>query len=92
MCSYWEKIDLAIEIISPDDPERDLIDKRTDYATAGVSEYWIIDPRDDSIILLGLRAGSYQVLNQAWQGNLASELLPGFQVDIEQLFAQASSL
>lgn len=37
--------DLAIEIVSPDSVSRDKRDKFAEYATVGVSEYWIIDPR-----------------------------------------------
>ncbi len=37
--------DLIIEIISPDSVRRDRHDKFREYCEAGVSEYWIIDPR-----------------------------------------------
>ena len=32
------------EVVSPDRPERDLVDKRIDYAEAGIPEYWVVDP------------------------------------------------
>ena len=46
---YWLGADLVVEVVSPDDPDRDLIEKRADYAEGGVPEYWIADParRDD---------------------------------------------
>ncbi len=37
--------DLAIEVISDDSVTRDRRDKYAEYAQAGVSEYWVIDPR-----------------------------------------------
>lgn len=89
---FWETMDLALEIISPDDPERDLIDKRADYAAAGVSEYWIVDPRDDSVLVLGLHDGAYQELNrQTRTETAASVVLEGFQIDVQPLFHQARS-
>lgn len=36
--------DLAVEIVSPESVERDYDRKRRYYETAGVREYWIIDP------------------------------------------------
>ncbi len=87
---FWETIDLAVEIISPDDPERDLNDKRLDYAAAGISEYWIIDPRDDSIKVLELRDGDYQDLSKSTE-TASSKVLDGFQIGVRKLFAAARS-
>jgi Uma2 family endonuclease len=33
---YWTGADLVLEVVSPDKPERDLVDKRFDYAESGV--------------------------------------------------------
>src|SRR5438874_2002204 len=33
---FWQGADLAIEIVSPDDPKRDWETKRDEYATAGI--------------------------------------------------------
>src|SRR6185295_9733062 len=41
---YWLGADLVVEIVSPDDPERDTVVKRRDYAAASIPEYWIINP------------------------------------------------
>ena len=87
---YWEVIDLAVEVISPDDPERDLIDKRADYAAAGISEYWIVDPRDDSVLVLVLHGDTFQAVNaQDRTATAASMVLDGFQIDVRQLFREA---
>src|SRR4029450_11005251 len=42
----WLGADLVVEVVSPDKPERDLIEKRHDYAEAQILEYWIVDTRD----------------------------------------------
>lgn len=86
---FWEIAELVVEIISPDDPDRDLIDKRHDYAVAGISEYWIIDPRDDSVQVMNLRDGKYaNVARSVRIEHAVSEVLPGFRIDVEALFAQ----
>lgn len=46
--------DLVVEILSPDKPERDLVDKRDDYVEAHIPEYWIVDPRHATITILQL--------------------------------------
>ncbi len=37
--------DLAIEVLSPDDRSRDVLDKVGEYLQAGVRLVWVIDPR-----------------------------------------------
>lgn len=56
---FWTGADLVIEVVSPDRPERDLIDKRSDYAEAAVAEYWIVNPMDSTILVLCLEGGEY---------------------------------
>ena len=41
---YWLGADLVAEVVSPDGPQRDLVEKRADYAEGGIPEYWIVDP------------------------------------------------
>ncbi len=41
---FWLGADLVLEVVSPDHPERDLVEKRDDYAEAQIGEYWIVDP------------------------------------------------
>lgn len=56
---FWTGADLALEVVSPDKPGRDLVDKRGDYAEGGVPEYWIVNPEDETITVLVLHEGSY---------------------------------
>ena len=41
---YWLGAVLVVEVVNPNNPARDLIDKRKDYAEAGISGYWIANP------------------------------------------------
>ena len=54
--NYWDGADLAIEIISAslEDRERDLVAKRIEYAQAGIQEYWIVDPAEETVTVLSL--------------------------------------
>jgi Uma2 family endonuclease len=85
---YWLGADLVVEIISPDDPERDTRLKRADYAEAGIPEYWLVDPAAETVTVLQLAEGSYIEHGIFGRGATAtSVLLKGFAVDVAALFA-----
>jgi Uma2 family endonuclease len=80
--------DLAIEIVSPDSVERDYEDKRQQYQRFGVSEYWIIDEEEKTVLLLRLNArGRYREVRPR-RGLLWSEVLTGFWLDPAWLWQQ----
>lgn len=84
---FWTGADLVVEVVSPDKPERDLVLKRQDYALAGVSEYWIVNPTNDTIVVLVLNNKRYRRLGSfARSSNARSSLLKGFQVSVDQVF------
>lgn len=85
---FWLGADLVVEIVSEDDPERDTVDKVGDYAEAGIPEYWIVNPLDDSITILMLRDGSYVPHGVFGRGQYAtSDLLAGFALAVDDVFA-----
>jgi Uma2 family endonuclease len=90
----WESADLVVEIVSksPEDRKRDYIDKRADYAAAGIAEYWIIDPQDQTITVYSLASDhTYPDTTPYHPGQHApSKLLPGFQLDVSATFAAAN--
>ena len=84
---FWLGADLVVEVVSPDDPDRDLVEKRADYAEAGISEYWIADPRDATITVLALRGDAYVEHGSFARGSSAtSPLLKGFAADVAAVF------
>ena len=84
---YWLGADLVVEVVSPDRPERDLVDKRDDYAEAGIAEYWIVDPRDELITVLALRPEGYVEDGVYAPGSVAtSPLLDGFSISVGDVF------
>ena len=84
---YWLGADLVVEVVSPDDPDRDLVEKRADYAEAGIAEYWIADPRHDTITVLTLDGSTYVEHGTFARGQAAtSPSLSGFAVDVAAVF------
>lgn len=84
---YWLGADLVVEVVSPDAPHRDLVEKRADYAEAGIPEYWIADPRDQTIIVLALDGDTYVEHGVFARGRAAtSPMLAGFTVDVAAVF------
>ncbi len=84
---YWIGADVVAEVVSADDPARDLVAKRADYAEAGIPEYWIVDPRVETVTVLTLAGGAYVEHGVFHRGDTAaSVLLDGFAVDVTALF------
>ena len=51
--------DWIIEIVSPSNPENDYITKLSLYKSAGVREYWIVDPRTETIKIYFFEGGIF---------------------------------
>ena len=82
--------DIVVEILSMD-RNRDLVRKRQIYAEAGVLEYWLIDPRNDTVTMLELRDGAYverAALTAA--DTLTTPLLPGLEIPLADVFHHRS--
>ncbi len=82
--------DLVVEVLSPRTRANDLGVKRDIYEHAGVREYWRVDPQD-SCVVVGTRIGSELIDLPALTGDdrLTSELLPGFDIVVAELFQTA---
>jgi Uma2 family endonuclease len=82
-------VDLAAEIISLGNRNRDRIEKRDLYEQYGVREYWLIDPEAQTVEVLHLEGGRYQLVMRCTPGQTAaSRLLAGFEVEVGALFRQ----
>jgi len=79
--------DLVVEVISPGSRRLDFVDKRELYANFGVLEYWLID-------LYKQQAFFWKNVNGIWEdlpvddnGIVRSEVLTGFWLRVDWLFA-----
>lgn len=70
--------DLIIEIVSPDSPARDWREKYLEYETAGVREYWVVDPMARRFESYALDAEGRYVLIEEKAGVVYSIVLTGF--------------
>ena len=81
--------DLVAEVVSLEGPSRDRIEKRDLYEQHGVKEYWIIDPEPETVEVLALMNGRYELVKRSRPGDTAaSQLLPGFKVAVDYLFRE----
>jgi Uma2 family endonuclease len=82
--------DLAVEVLSPNRPSRDLVQKRIIYARAGVREYWVIDlDRREVTLFRRIAEGLFdegRILTE--NETLHSEVLPGFEVPVRDLLVE----
>ncbi len=84
---FWLGADLALEVVSEEKPERDLVEKRGDYAEGRVPEYWIVNPQTETITVLRLRADTYEEASIYRRSeSAASTLLTGFAVAVDAVF------
>ena len=79
--------DLVVEILSPKTRGLDLVNKKLEYARAGVKELWIIDPEPRSLTIHELISDGVEKIRQLGEeDNLSTDLLPGFNVAVETIF------
>ncbi len=80
--------DIAIEIISKESRRRDRVTKLEEYRSAGIREYWLIDPEERSAEFLSLQNnGRYLQTNVDQNGVFESGVLVGFRLDTNWLWS-----
>lgn len=82
---FGEGADLVVEVVSTDETSRrrDYQDKLRDYADAGVSEYWIVDPAERCLRIYRLSGGQSELAGEYGEGEEASSiLLSGFRTAV----------
>ncbi len=90
----YDVADLVIEVVSDDRPERDLVEKPIDYAAAGIGEYWIVDPRTETVSIFELPPESadagvpaYRLIGQFHRGRTAASVrVRDFELSVDEIF------
>ncbi len=80
--------DIAVEVISPSSTRRDRQDKSAKYLRFRVPEYWLVNPAEQSVEVRAWRGDHWAVHSLVREsGQAESLLMPGFTVDLAQVFA-----
>jgi prevent-host-death family protein len=78
---------LVLEILSESTRSRDMIDKLNTYMLSGVSEYWIIDTKNECIMVYNFVDCEIGLLKLYERGSTAkSFIFDGLTADVESLF------
>ena len=79
--------DIVVEVLSPSNNKKELKNKYEIYEEAGVKEYWIVCPYEQTMIVYTLTDGKF-VSSPVISGGdiLTSSVLPGFSLNISELF------
>jgi Uma2 family endonuclease len=82
--------ELVVEVASKGTRKRDETIKRDLYQRAGVTEYWIIDPKTEMVRVYRNTADGFErprELRRETGERLTTALLPGLEISVERLFS-----
>ena len=84
---YMGTPDFVVEILSDSTRSKDMIDKLNAYMLSQVKEYWIIDPKQESIIVYGFDNYDIGKVKTFEKGDIARSLVfNGLLTDVMALF------
>lgn len=79
--------DIVIEILSPGNNRKELKNKYEAYEEAGVKEYWLIHPGEQTFLKYTATDEKFQSSRPLTTGDIvATPVLPGFALDLTELF------
>jgi len=81
--------DLIVEILSKSTSKKDLTDKYEIYEQAGVKEYWIIHPEEQTLLIYSLVDGFYQPSKLYAKDEIISVgIFEDFKLDLSNIFEE----
>ena len=79
--------DLIVEVLSPPTFRNDRKEKMNLYLRFGVSEYWIVDPKNQSVEVYVLENDVYDMRYFAIEtGDIESKVLEGLKFEVSKIF------
>ncbi len=80
--------DLIVEIMSPSSIKVDRFDKKEMYKKFAVKEYWIIDPKNETLEIYIFDNNDYRLLQfLESEGKVESSILKGLEMDVKSIFS-----
>ena len=76
---------IAMEILSPHSAQRDLLYKLNKYQSFGVKEYWIVDPKTQSITMHDYAHQTTEIFTTS--DTISSQVLPQIAIAVADIFA-----
>ncbi len=81
--------ELVIEVVSESSRDRDYTEKRDEYWTLGVKEYWIVDAKLQQVLVLRRGRSQWTEKTLGPADNCETKLLPGFKLPCKTVFDAA---
>jgi Uma2 family endonuclease len=82
--------DLVIEVVSEGSRDRDYTEKRDEYLTLGVKEYWIVDAKLEQVLTLKRGRSKWTETTLGPKDVCETKLLPGFKLPCQAIFDAAA--
>ena len=78
--------DMIIEIVSPSNQAHDIVFKLNLYQKYKVKEYWIVNPLQHYVQVFTMNNESlYEILANEKSGTIASQVVPGFVLNVDEV-------
>jgi hypothetical protein len=81
--------ELIAEVVSESSRDRDYTEKREEYWTLGVKEYWIVDAKLQQVVILRRGKSDWIEKSLGPDDTIETKLLPGFQLACQAIFDAA---
>lgn len=79
--------DIVVEVLSKSNNAKELKNKYEVYEEAGVKEYWVVSPQNQTFLIHTLYKGKFQLAPLKVPGDIVTTpILPGFSLDLTELF------
>jgi Uma2 family endonuclease len=76
---------MVVEVVSPNQENRDYRYKRSEYAARGIAEYWIVDPIAQKVTVLEWVEGFYDERVYQGESAIASSIFANLELTASQV-------